>query len=237
MIYVHAIFTLVLTALISYFSFAWANIRTCDDDLIKEKSKIFIIKEIAKEMKSLHNGLTLVQWLSIVAISLVSTLTVISAYYQKFDNIYIIKILIILLVLSSVAVLDFQTRKIPNVLSLVLIVSRIVFLPFEYIFEKENFTMLVISSVIGLLVTFIVLLFLTKLTKNGFGMGDVKIFSSIGFIGGISSVIATMLFSTILGALIGIFLILVKKKSKKDTVPFGPLIFLGFSISIFLSIF
>lgn len=237
MIYVYAIFALVLTALVSYFSFAWSNIRTCGNDLIKEKSKTLVIKEIAKELKSLHKGLTLVQWLSIVVISSISTSSVIYAYYQEFDDIYILKILIILLVLSSVAVLDFQTRKIPNVLSLVLIISRIVFLPFEYIFEKENFTLLIISSVIGLFATFIVLLLLSKLTKDGFGMGDVKILSSIGFMGGISSIIVTMLFSTILGAVIGIFLILVKKKNKKDTVPFGPLIFLGFSISIFLSIF
>lgn len=236
MIYVYAIFTLVLTALVGYFSFAWANIRTCDD-LIKDKSKSYMVRKIAKEMKTLHKGLTLVQWLSIVAITLVSASTVISAYYQEFDDLYIIKVLIILLVLSSVAVLDFQTRKIPNVLSLVLIVSRLVFLPFEYIFEKDNFLMLVLSSIIGLFATFIVLLLLTKLTKSGFGMGDVKILSSIGFIGGISSVIVTTLFSTVLGALIGMFLIFVKKKNKKDTMPFGPLVFLGFSISVFLSIF
>lgn len=239
MIYVYAIFMFVLTVLISYFSFAWAKARACDDDSKKESidSKKSIIKKIAEELKPLHKGLTLVQWLSIVGISFLATATIISAYFQNFDDIFIIKILIILLVLSSVTILDYQTRKIPNVLPLVLIVIQIGFLPFEYFFEKDNFAILVISSAIGLIGTFIVLLLLNKLTKDGFGMGDVKIFSSLGFASGIASVIVTMLLSTLLGTVVGLFLILIKNKKKKDTVPFGPFILFGFSISIFLGVF
>ena len=68
-------------------------------------------------------------------------------------------------------------------------------------------------------------------------MGDVKLLSSLGLMVGISSTLTTILFGMIVAATLGVLMILLKRKTRKDTIPFGPFIFVGFIISVALGVF
>ncbi len=62
--------------------------------------------------------------------------------------------------------------------------------------------------------------FITK--REGMGGGDIKLLAMIGGFLGWKSLIFVLLFSSLLGAVIGVALMLIKKEDAKYAVPFGP---------------
>lgn len=83
------------------------------------------------------------------------------------------------------------------------------------------------EAAIGLLigggVLFAIALGYEVITKReGMGGGDIKLLAMIGGFLGWKSLIFILLFSSLLGALIGIALMLIKKEDMKYAVPFGP---------------
>lgn len=83
------------------------------------------------------------------------------------------------------------------------------------------------EAAIGLLigggVLFTIALGYEVITKReGMGGGDIKLLAMIGGFLGWKSLIFVLLFSSLLGAVIGIALVLIKKEDMKYAVPFGP---------------
>lgn len=83
------------------------------------------------------------------------------------------------------------------------------------------------EAAIGLLigggVLFAIALGYEVITKReGMGGGDIKLLAMIGGFLGWKSLIFVLLFSSLLGAVIGIALMLIKKEDMKYAVPFGP---------------
>jgi len=83
------------------------------------------------------------------------------------------------------------------------------------------------EAAIGLLigggVLFAIALGYEVITKReGMGGGDIKLLAMIGGFLGWKSLIFVLLFSSLLGAVIGIALVLIKKEDMKYAVPFGP---------------
>lgn len=83
------------------------------------------------------------------------------------------------------------------------------------------------EAAIGLLigggVLFAIALGYEVITKReGMGGGDIKLLAMIGGFLGWKSLIFVLLFSSLLGAVIGVALMLIKKEDMKYAVPFGP---------------
>lgn len=135
-------------------------------------------------------------------------------------------------ILMSAAIIDFRTGKIPNVfVKSTLIIRTNIFIP-EFLFSFNNFKISVLSSFIGLVVPLIVLLILSAITRDGLGMGDIKILSVLGYMMGLESVLYTLFY----GMLFCGFYIMILKKWKRTRIlktPLGPFIFIGFLFSIF----
>lgn len=68
---------------------------------------------------------------------------------------------------------------------------------------------------------------------RGIGFGDVKLAGNIGLFMGIAYGIASLYIAFILGAMVGVTLILLRRKRMKSKVPFGPFILAGAAITIF----
>jgi leader peptidase (prepilin peptidase) / N-methyltransferase len=69
--------------------------------------------------------------------------------------------------------------------------------------------------------------------RMGLGGGDIKLMAAIGAFLGLDLMILTLFVSSFLGAIVGIYLILVRKKSSKYAIPFGPYIAGGAAIALF----
>lgn len=89
----------------------------------------------------------------------------------------------------------------------------------------------VIGGVFGFLF-FELLLLVTR--GRGIGMGDVKLALPIGFLFGWPDILPVVGFAFVAGALVGILLIFLKKKTMRGTLPFGPFLAFGSALVFFL---
>lgn len=88
------------------------------------------------------------------------------------------------------------------------------------------------QEILGLAICGSLILLIVVLT-NGMGMGDAKMFASLGLWFGFKNGLFTLFLAIVLGAVLSLILIATKVKSKKDRIPFGPFISLSALISIF----
>jgi len=65
------------------------------------------------------------------------------------------------------------------------------------------------------------------------GFGDVKLGFFMGLFLGFPNILVALFFAYLIGAIIGIGLILTKKKTLKSEIPFGPFLVMGIFIAIF----
>jgi leader peptidase (prepilin peptidase)/N-methyltransferase len=70
-------------------------------------------------------------------------------------------------------------------------------------------------------------LLIAILSRGGMGGGDIKLVAMIGAFLGWRGVSVTMFLGACAGALVGIGLMLLKKKGRRDPLPFGPFLALG----------
>lgn len=89
------------------------------------------------------------------------------------------------------------------------------------------------SHLLGALVLFGLFLSLHLLFPHGMGFGDVKLAGSIGLFLGLRLGIVAFLFAFFSGSIVGLFLILLRKKTLKDPLPFGPFLAFGAVVSLF----
>lgn len=77
-------------------------------------------------------------------------------------------------------------------------------------------------------VVMVPILFLYLITKKkGMGFGDVKLSFIVGFLLGIKGGLSALYIAFIIGACVGIFFLILKKKKMKSKIAFGPFIVLG----------
>jgi len=70
------------------------------------------------------------------------------------------------------------------------------------------------------------------------GMGDVKLFATMGFFLGLKAAVKAILYSFIAAFAVAVFLLLCKKKKPRESIPFAPCVFSGtliYLLSVILS--
>lgn len=236
-LYTFSSVSFVVFLFVSYFSNAWAKVRKNGNDTHTEIKATETIKLTLTYGKTNFKKLKFSNWLTIILSAVAATIAIVAVQLLNMHTLFVLKIFVSLIALQAAALIDLNTHAIPNILSLYLIVARILFIPFEFIYQKEVMATLLLSSAIGGVATFLVLYLIHRITKSGFGMGDVKLLSALGIMVGISSCLTTILFGMIIAALLGIGMILLKRKTRKDSIPFGPFILVGFIISVVLGVF
>lgn len=154
--------------------------------------------------------------------------------YGYTNVIFTLKRVLIVSVLFVAAYYDNLEYRIPNKLILYGIGCRLLLLLFEFVFYRDTVkdnlisegiavAALVILSVIGLLIV-----------RNGIGMGDIKLFVLMGFCQGAEGVLSSVFATLICAFFYSVFLILTKKKSRKDFIAFAPCILIGTFLSVII---
>lgn len=83
-------------------------------------------------------------------------------------------------------------------------------------------------NVMGALIVALFFYLLILITKGkGMGIGDVKLAFLIGIVVGWPKVLVALFTSFVLGALVAVFLILLRKRTMKQVIPFGPFLLIG----------
>ena len=134
------------------------------------------------------------------------------------------------------SMMDIISRRLPNVLTSALFVLSAIIISISGIVDHASSR--VISSFIDSLVLSISFLIVSFATRGGMGMGDVKLSAGIGLIAGFygtQTLFLSTFLSFILGALVGVALLLRRKGNLKTTLPFGPFMIIGQLVAMWVA--
>jgi len=141
--------------------------------------------------------------------------------------IYFSSIISILIVIS---VIDYYHQIIPDCLLLLIIITIVLYMTFDFIIY--GIPVIQLDSIIGFFAAGLFFTIIALISNGGMGGGDIKLIAILGFILGFKKIILNIILSFIIGAIISLFLLLSRKKERKDTIPFGPFINISFIISL-----
>jgi leader peptidase (prepilin peptidase)/N-methyltransferase len=146
-------------------------------------------------------------------------------YGLTFDTLKYITLACFLIVIGMI---DFDTTDVYSVTTYSGIGVGIIFLVVGYYLGYEVKTFILGAILAGGVIAAIILL------TRGMGWGDFEICLMSGLYIGFSNSIVMLMLSFILGAVFGVILILTKKKTRKDYIPFGPYIAMASIITILI---
>lgn len=155
--------------------------------------------------------------------------------FNENNLLFSLKRIVLLSVMWPVAYIDLKTYRIPNVFIIYGLVSRGIILILELLFDRTTLLSVLKSEIIASVVVIISALICTVIIKNSIGFGDIKLFLVMGLMQGIDGVWSSIFLSLIISFFTAVFLLLTKKKSRKDAIPFGPSLVIGTFISIALT--
>ena len=144
----------------------------------------------------------------------------------------VVRINVMAVILSGITITDFKHNIIPNIYIVAgLIIRTLIFIP-ELVTYEEQRKIIMLSSILGLIITAMVLLVLVFISRSSFGMGDVKILMLVGYTVGLRAVFFSMTVGMVMCMVVAIYYLCTKKKGRKDAIAFGPYIFWGYAITI-----
>lgn len=122
--------------------------------------------------------------------------------------------------LVCLAFIDFDTQLLPDDITLPLLWAGL-------LFNLNTGTIPLTEAVIGAAAGYLSLwsiywIFKLITGKEGMGFGDFKLLAAIGAFLGWNSLFPIIFISSILGAVIGLYIVLVSKNNKENPIPFGP---------------
>ena len=151
-------------------------------------------------------------------------------FFKYFLSINYIFYAILLCILIIITFIDYDHQIIPDGLIVSGFLLGLLYKLTLYLFIKESIG--IINSLLGFFVGGGLFLLIAVISKGGMGGGDIKLMAMLGFLLGWRYIIFISLLSFIIGSIISIGLLLIKVKTRKDTIPFGPFIALATFISI-----
>jgi len=88
------------------------------------------------------------------------------------------------------------------------------------------------NAAMGGAIGFVLLLLIAIISRGGMGWGDVKLAALIGLVTGFPLVFAALIIGAIMGGVVAVFLLIAKRKGRKEAIPFGPFLSLATWITL-----
>jgi leader peptidase (prepilin peptidase) / N-methyltransferase len=117
--------------------------------------------------------------------------------------------------LLAVALIDYDHKIIPNTITLPGIAIGLAL-------SVWALPITPLASFLGIIVGGAFFYLIALVSKGGMGGGDIKLIAMIGAFLGWQGALFTIFSGALLGSLVGVMLMLLGKKGRKDKVPFGP---------------
>lgn len=160
-------------------------------------------------------------------IEVLNALLYMAIYINKGLNILSLKYYIFSSILIVIGVIDYKTKYIYSNTILFSEIIGLVFIITEFACKGQEALGFIIGSFLGL-----VILKLIQFLTNGIGEGDIEMGVVCGLFLGIQGIISTIFLSIMVGGIIGILLLILKIRTKNDSIPFAPFISIGAFLTI-----
>ena len=164
-------------------------------------------------------------------IELLTGLLFVFASYQFGPSIFTFYAWILIALLIALTFIDMDTQLLPDQLTISLLWLGLIINMNEGFVDLKSAVM---GAVIGYLILWSIFWLFKMLTgKEGMGYGDFKLLSALGAWMGWQSLLPIVILSSLIGSVIGIFLILLKINKKSSAIPFGPFLSLAGLVAFF----
>jgi leader peptidase (prepilin peptidase)/N-methyltransferase len=90
----------------------------------------------------------------------------------------------------------------------------------------------VANAALGGAVGFVILFLIAILSRGGMGWGDVKLAALIGLATGFPLVFFSLIMGAIFGGIVAVALMIAKKRTRRETIPFGPFLAVAAMITL-----
>jgi prepilin signal peptidase PulO-like enzyme (type II secretory pathway) len=134
--------------------------------------------------------------------------------------------LIYVAVLTAIVVMDFEQQIILNSFIAALVVLALAATPFL----AEPLWLRALCGAGA----FALFLLIALVTRGGIGGGDIKLVGALGLFLGQSGIIFTVVCGIIAGGIVSLFLLLTKRKNRKDAIAYGPYFAVAAMLALFL---
>jgi leader peptidase (prepilin peptidase)/N-methyltransferase len=166
-------------------------------------------------------------------IELLTGLLFVFTSYQLGTSIFTFYAWILIALLIALTFIDIDTHLLPDHLTISLLwLGLTININGGFVDLKSA----VMGAVIGYLILWSIFWLFKILTgKEGMGYGDFKLLSALGAWMGWQSLLPIVIISSMIGSVIGIFLILLKINQKSSALPFGPFLSIAGLVVFFYS--
>lgn len=155
--------------------------------------------------------------------------------YQGNSFCFSLKRLSLLAVVWPLAFIDAKTYRIPNRFILFGLICWAGIFVTELFVQYDGIWRRLLSGGIAAGALLLAAFLCRLCAKNSVGYGDIKLFAVMGLMLGLEGIWGAIFASLILSFLLAVVLLVTKKKSRKDVIPFAPAIVLGTYLSVFLT--
>ncbi|HHX86763.1 MAG TPA: prepilin peptidase [Firmicutes bacterium] len=140
----------------------------------------------------------------------------------------------LLSLLLAISLIDLEHQRIPNLLVGVGMAAGVIFRLWGMLVSGLRFPVGGwLDALWGLLASGGLMLIIFLASRGGMGGGDVKLAALLGFWLGFKGAVITMILGFVSGALLGVVLILLGLRRRRDLLPFAPFLNTGALITVF----
>ena len=206
----------------------WMNER------LPEKKKIFTREIIRKYKIDFKPNYILMIITAIIYVGLVYKFGIQDTFI---GNLNLIKYVLLTPMLLSTFVIDYKKQIIPNRLNLAMFEIGAI-ITFIYGFSNVAITIDMLLGMITGVAIFTIIALIGSLFygKDAMGLGDIKFIGALGLYVGFTNIITISMMAFLIGAILGVILIIFKRKKSDEYMSFGPFIVITTFISIFVPV-
>ncbi len=172
-------------------------------------------------------------------VELVNAIFYISVFHRFGFTMYSLFYMVFVSAIVVITFIDLDFQIIPDRITLpgiiIGLISGIFFLPDPLSLNEQSlrFTSLGLKgSILGLLTGGGLFYFIAVVSKGGMGGGDIKMMAMVGASLGWKSALMTTFLGSLIGAVYGVGLMIIKGKGRKTRIPFGPFLSAGTIITL-----
>ena len=148
------------------------------------------------------------------------------------DGIERAKLLCALLLLVGAGCIDLTEYRIPNFFPLALALCGIGLLAVGLLTGQSGALSNATGSVLSAVICAACLLIALFLSRHGIGMGDIKLLAALALCVGFRALIGVIFYGMLSCAVTSVALLIFKKKTIHDAIPFGPFLVFGYLFTL-----
>lgn len=212
---------IIISIILSYISMGvinCKNVKKANGVINKTLSVLYVNKKV--------------KWYCLIM--LVYQISLVFVLNFLYDNTIVdnLKLIFLSSLMWPMAFIDYEQKRIPNKLIILGLIYRLIILFIELLFFRDDLLSVIALELVAVVAIAIFIALCMLIMKGSIGMGDMKFLMLMALFEGLYRFLTSILAVMIIAFFIAIFLLAFKKKSKKDSFAFGPVISAGTLFSL-----